>query len=64
MKGNFNCFDRRDEPLITSVDNNIKKHTYITKKMLKVSLNKSNITSVLSSIYILNWLPESLSHSD
>ena len=32
MKGNFNGFDRGDEPLITSVDNNIKKHTYITKK--------------------------------
>ena len=64
MKGNFNGFDRGDEPLITSVDNNIKKHTCITKKMLKVSLNKSNITSVLSSIYILIWLPESLSHSD
>ena len=59
MKGNFNGFDRGDELLITSVDNNIKK-----QKILKVSLNKNNITSVLSSIYILIWLTESLSHSD
>ena len=59
MKGNFNGFDRGDELLITSVDNNIKK-----QKILKVSLNKNNITSVLSSIYIVIWLPESLSHSD
>ena len=59
MKGNFNGFDRGDELLITSVEYNIKK-----QKILKVSLNKNNITSVLSSIYIVIWLPESLSHSD